>query len=233
MDFGLSSLDTAARTRYIRTHGMNPTEIIEAKARARQAVDESLARLPPSRRRAASIAAAQKLTSLPEVRRARTLMVFLSLSSEIDTWPILRWAWREGKRVVIPRIEPAPPGAKSPPRGRPMAAVLLEAADVPAAGAHPAVRPGPLGILIAPDAPTVPVGEIDVVLVPCQAVDHAGHRLGKGGGFFDRFLAQPDLRARRIAVALHEQLLDEVPVADGDQRVDMLVTDAEVLSFRG
>ncbi|HET6441826.1 MAG TPA: 5-formyltetrahydrofolate cyclo-ligase, partial [Phycisphaerae bacterium] len=82
-----------------------------------------------------------------------------------------------------------------------------------------------------PDADPIPVCEIDVVLAPCQAVDRSGNRLGKGGGFYDRFLARPDLRACIIAVAFQEQVLDEVPVGENDCRVQMVVTDAEVLSF--
>jgi 5-formyltetrahydrofolate cyclo-ligase len=208
---------------------MGRDEISEAKARTRRTIAQVLADLTPSRRRAASIALAQKLASLPEVRQARTLMAFLSLPTEIDTWPTIRWAWREGKRVAIPRIESGSP--EGPLADREMAAVLLPPADVTAAGVHPAVRPGPLGILDAPDAPVVPPAEIDVVLAPCQAVDRAGNRLGKGGGFYDRFLSRPDLRAVRIAIAFDEQVLDEVPAAPWDVRVAMVVTDTEILPF--
>jgi 5-formyltetrahydrofolate cyclo-ligase len=194
-------------------------------------VDEALARLAPGRRRAASAAVTQRLMNLPAVRAARTLMVFLSLPTEIDTWPIIGWAWREGKRVAVPRIEPSHDGADGPLERRDMVAVALEPADVEGVAAHPAVRPGPLGILQVPDTPPLDVSEIDVALVPCQAVDRSGNRLGKGGGFFDRFLARPDFRAQPIALAFHEQVLDQVPVAGGDRPVSMIVTDAEVLSF--
>jgi 5-formyltetrahydrofolate cyclo-ligase len=210
---------------------MNREEIQASKVQMRRTVAEMLARLTPSRRRAAGIAVAQRLMNLPQVRAARTLMAFVSLPTEIDTWPIIRWAWKEGKQVVIPRIEPAPAGA-SEPKSRPeMVAVRLPPADVDSLDAHPALRPGMLGILDVPDAPPAPACEIDVVLVPCQAVDRSGNRLGKGGGYFDRFLARPDLRAEAIVLAFHEQVLDEVPVCDGDHPVRMVVTDAEVLVF--
>jgi 5-formyltetrahydrofolate cyclo-ligase len=210
---------------------MDRDEIAKAKERTRRLVSSVLAELTPSRRRAASIALAQKLASLPEIRQARTLMAFLSLPTEIDTWPFIRWAWREGKCVAVPRIEPGPAGAGTPLTERSMVAVLLAPAAVPAAGDHPAVRPGALGILDAPDAPVVPPHEIDVVLAPCQAVDRLGNRLGKGGGFYDRFLADPQLRAARIVIAYHEQVLDQVPTAAWDCPVPMIVTDTEILAF--
>jgi len=208
---------------------MDAKAIAQAKARTRRAVDQALARLTPSRRRAAGISLAQRLAQVPSVRDARTLMVFLSLPTEIDTWPIIRWAWREHKRVAVPRIEPPPPGRDVPLSERRMVAVLLPAADVESLAVHPALRPGPLGILDVADPAPLPVGELDVVLVPCQAVDRAGRRLGKGGGFFDRFLGDPALRADVIVIAFREQVLDEVPVAPWDRPVPLVVTDAEVL----
>jgi 5-formyltetrahydrofolate cyclo-ligase len=110
-----------------------------------------------------------------------------------------------------------------------MTPVLLAAADIRTIHDHPGVRPGPLGILDVPDAPAVPVAEIDVVLVPCLAVDRAGNRLGRGGGFYDRFLARPDLKALTIVIALEEQLFDEVPVNACDRRAAGVVTDAETI----
>jgi len=208
---------------------MHHEDIDEAKSQTRRAVGDVLARLTPSRRRAAGVALAQKLMQMPEVRAARTIMLFLSLPSEIDTWPIIRWAWHEGKRVAVPRVESSAPGREKSLEDRNMTPVLLAAADIQAIHDHPGVRPGPLGILDVPDAPEVPVPEIDVVLVPCMAVDRQGNRLGRGGGFYDRFLARPDLRARTIVIALQEQLFDEVPVTAHDRRAAVVVTDAETI----
>ena len=209
---------------------MNLQELRKIKSHVRRQVSDALAGLAPGRRRAAGLAVARRLATLPPVLRARTIMAFLSLPAEIDTWPTIQWAWRKGKRILVPRIEAASAGCNLPPRRR-MIAVVLKAADVADPARHPDVRPGALEILEVPGAPPAPIAEIDVVLVPCQAVDRRGNRLGKGGGFYDRFLADPDLRAETIALAFHEQLLDEVPAAERDRRVRRLVTDAGMLVF--
>lgn len=203
------------------------TDRADAKARLRRDVAAALARLRADRRRRAGIAAARRLALLPAVAEAGTLMAFLSLPTEIDTWPAIRWAWNAGKRVAVPRMEAAP-GAGAV---RTMAPVRLEPADVTSVSDHPALRPGAFGILTAPEAPVVPPEEIDVVLVPCMAVDRRGNRLGKGGGYYDGFLARPEVRAVRIALALREQVLDAVPVGEGDEPMDRIVTEDEVLRF--
>ena len=170
--------------------------------------------------------------NLPAVREARTLMLFLSLPTEIDTWPVIRWAWGAGKQVAVPRIELAAGGDDIAPWQSQMVAVLLPAAEVRSVEAHPQVRPGAFGILEVPGAAPLDPARIDVVLVPCLAVDRKGRRLGKGGGFYDRFLSQPELKAARVAIGFHEQVLDEVPETDADRRVEMIVTDCETLTCR-
>lgn len=208
-------------------------DIRDRKRRVRRQVAEVLAHLSADRRRAAGLAAAARVADLPFMHTARTVMAFLSLPTEIETWPIIRAAWRRGQRIVVPRIErlacaslprPGEPG----PRGE-IVPVVLEPSDAPSAALHPAVRPGPMGILEAPGAPPAPAAEIDVVLAPCQAVDRRGRRLGKGGGFYDRFLSRPDLAARVAVLALQEQLIEAVPTAAWDRPVEVIVTDAETI----
>jgi 5-formyltetrahydrofolate cyclo-ligase len=207
------------------------TDRADAKAQVRREVADVLARLGPERFRAAGLAVTRHLASLPALRQADTIMAFMSLPQEIDTGPVIRWAWDEGKRVAIPRMEAA---AGAAPGGAPawrMVSVHLQAADVPAPAAHPALAAGPFGFLTALDAPVVPAEEIDVVLAPCQAVDRRGNRLGKGGGYYDRFLAQPEVRAVRVALAMPEQVLDAVPVGEADEPMDRIVTESAVLRF--
>ncbi len=65
--------------------------------------------------------------------------------------------------------------------------------------------------------------------MPGVAFDRSGHRLGYGGGFYDRFLARLPARALRIGVAFDQQVLDELPAEEHDQPVDLVVTPSEVL----
>jgi 5-formyltetrahydrofolate cyclo-ligase len=203
--------------------------VTSAKADLRRQVRARLAALTPQRRREAGAAVARRLAALPAVAAARTVLVFISLPTELDTWPIIRWAWAVGNRVAVPRVE-GPPGA--PPAGRTIVPVLLPPSAAAAPASHPSLASGAYGILEPVAACEVlPLAEIDVILAPCLAIDRAGRRLGKGGGFFDRMLADVRLRATVIVVAMAEQVVDEVPVAPHDRPVPLAVTDAEVLRF--
>ncbi len=203
------------------------SELADLKAALRHVVRERVVALTAERRRQAAHGLAGRLADLAPVRDAGAVMAFLSLPTEIDTWPLIRWAWREGKRVAVPRVE-----GKGGPADRAVVPVWLEAADVEAPAAHPALAPGPYGILEPAGATEAAVAALDVLVAPCEAVDRAGRRLGKGGGFFDRFLALPDFRAAVVGVGFAEQVADEVPVGPHDRRVDWVVTDREVIDAR-
>ncbi len=92
-------------------------------------------------------------------------------------------------------------------------------------------RRGFAGIL--EPAAAAPRAVPDIVLVPLLAVDHAGHRLGHGGGHYDRTLAALRTIGRVLAVgvAWDMQVVDELPVAPWDQRLDALATPSGWRSF--
>jgi 5-formyltetrahydrofolate cyclo-ligase len=69
--------------------------------------------------------------------------------------------------------------------------------------------------------------EIDLVLVPALAADVRGNRLGKGKGFYDRFLA--GFAGKAYAVVFEQELLPEVPTDSHDQRVNGVITPKRVV----
>ncbi len=71
--------------------------------------------------------------------------------------------------------------------------------------------------------------EIDLMLVPALAVDHSGNRLGKGRGFYDRYLQNRHFR--RYAVVFDEEVLDQIPAQLHDQRMSGFVTPTRVVTF--
>ena len=79
-----------------------------------------------------------------------------------------------------------------------------------------------------------PIGErfldkIDVAVIPFLAVDKQGNRLGYGGGYYDRFLKQT--AAKRVAFGYHFQIANAVPCEAWDEKMDVLVTDEEIITI--
>ncbi|OQW46892.1 MAG: hypothetical protein A4S09_03005 [Proteobacteria bacterium SG_bin7] len=86
-----------------------------------------------------------------------------------------------------------------------------------------------LGIL-EPDQKTsqaVEVGELVGILVPGVAFDEEGHRMGRGRGFYDRFLSQ--FTGKKIGVCFDIQVFSEVPQDPHDVRMDVIITDERIL----
>ena len=81
----------------------------------------------------------------------------------------------------------------------------------------------------ADQGPVIPVPEIDVFLVPGLGFDLSGHRLGRGGGFYDRVLATRRGDSVAIGVTLSERILETVPVDPHDEAVDWLATEEGLL----
>jgi 5-formyltetrahydrofolate cyclo-ligase len=95
---------------------------------------------------------------------------------------------------------------------------------------HDQSSPG-LGLRQPAAGTPIPVSLIDLVIVPGLGFDAHGNRLGRGRGFYDRFLANPEFHGVACALALEQQLIPELPVDPLDRPVDLLVTDAEVRRF--
>ena len=184
------------------------------KAEARRLIRERVARLRPEERAAKSARIAHSVLGLAEVRAADVVMAFLALPDEVDTQPLIEGLWQQGKVVATPHTD-VEGGALIPVRLRPGAAIQPAALGVP----EPEVQ-----------EPVVVV-EIDVVVVPGRAFDREGHRVGRGGGYYDRFLGRRDCRGLRLAVAYGCQVLETVPSGSADVAVEVLVTEHEVLRF--
>jgi 5-formyltetrahydrofolate cyclo-ligase len=71
---------------------------------------------------------------------------------------------------------------------------------------------------------------IDLILVPGLAFSKDRHRLGRGGGFFDRLLAGPAAKAFKVGICFSFQLLDTIPTEAHDVVMDVIVTDREIRS---
>jgi 5-formyltetrahydrofolate cyclo-ligase len=74
-----------------------------------------------------------------------------------------------------------------------------------------------------------PATDLDVVVVPCVALDRNGNRLGFGAGFYDRALAAADAQPLTVAVAFGRQVVAELPRREWDVPVGVVLTEDEVI----
>ena len=153
----------------------------------------------------ASARLAEKFFQTELYRQAKAIYGYLSYNQEVRTEPILRRAQADGKRVAVPKV-----------CGDEMRFLWLDDLQQVAPGAYGIPEP------IA-DGP-VAMDETALVLMPGLAFDPEGHRLGYGGGFYDRYLAdQPNHPL--VALCYSFQLLDHLETEAHDVPVDLVVCD--------
>ena len=157
---------------------------------------------------------AEQLLATAEVRRAATVAAYASVGTEPGTTALLETLLDAGRRVILP--------------------VLMPGGDLDWAVFHGDLMPAGRGLLepagprLGPDA----IATADAVLTPGLAVDRTGMRLGRGGGSYDRALARVPVGTFTCTLLYDEEVLDEVPADDHDQRVLAAVTPRRLIRFR-
>ena len=185
------------------------------KAAIRRQLRETLAAMSDADRHAKSIAACALIASTPEFVSASTIMLYLSTAQEVDTAPLALRAWQSGKAVVVPKV------SWDQKRMLPVEISSLHA-DLTTSG---------LGVREPVGGKPVPNNLIDLVVVPGLGFTANGYRIGRGMGFYDRFLALSDFMGVSCGLAFEDQVVQTIPVLDHDMPLSMLVTDRGIRRF--
>ena len=145
----------------------------------------------------------EQFLSHPLYAQAKTIYGYLPYNQEIRTWDLLQQALKDGKQVAVPKVY-----------GDEMRFILLTDLSQTApgyAGIPEPIEDGPVA-----NDPTA------LVLMPGLAFDRQGHRMGYGGGFYDRFLAEQPHHPT-IALCYEFQLLEHIPTEEFDIPVDCVL----------
>lgn len=186
------------------------------KKRLRKEMRQKLLAMPPELAAAKSRQACATLVGQEEFRQAGAVMIFLSIPGEVQTTDLALACWQQKKTVLVPKVSW---------EHRHLIPMMIRSLEVP-------WTVGSLGVREPSEGEPWPLEDIDLIVVPALAYDRTGHRLGRGGGFYDRFLAQPQVRqAVTCGLGFDVQLLDELPVESHDRPVDMLVAGNQVFRF--
>jgi 5-formyltetrahydrofolate cyclo-ligase len=186
--------------------GTTTHEAVRAAGRtARRAIDDAQHRL-------ADAAVASNLLGLDELSLPAQVGWYLATDAEVDLTPAVEALRERGAQLWLPVV-----GAQ-----RTMAFAPWD---------HDTeLRPNRYGIAepVHEAGALAAATSLDVVVVPCVAVDTAGHRIGFGAGYYDRALAEA-VGVVRLGVAFEVQVVDRIEPAPWDVPLDVVVTEARVL----
>ena len=181
--------------------------IDEEKQQLRATIRRLSAQLPFRYREAADRAIARHLLALPEYRSAGAVFCFVSAGREIDTRPILDQTLADGKMLCVPLC---------------VADGIME---LRAIRDLKELFPGAYGILEPPaDSPALSPDQIDLAVIPCVTCSREGRRLGRGGGYYDRFLAH--YRGAAVLLCRERLLRQEIPFGVHDYPIPWVLTEA-------
>jgi 5-formyltetrahydrofolate cyclo-ligase len=190
----------------------------ETKQTLRQQIKSALADIPGGSREKKGKKIAGILCSLPEWWKADVIFLFLSFNGEVKTDEMVLQAILEKKIVAVPRVT-----------GRNMAFHQIT-------GLNDGLEMNRMGIREPfPSLPVIEPGGLlnNLVIAPGLAFDRERNRLGRGGGYYDRFICKIREKWKTsttiVGICFSEQLVDLVPVSSMDELVDMIVTDEGVI----
>ena len=155
-----------------------------------------------------SISAIQKLKLNTHFQTARTICLYNSLPDEVDTHTLID-ELKLHKRILLPSIQDGE--------------IVLHEYTL-----SDTLTEGDYGIQESQGRVFTDFDSIDLVIVPAVAFDANGRRLGRGGGYYDRFIKKLT-HAVLVGVGYDFQLVDEVPAARHDQRVNRIILPSKTI----
>lgn len=147
----------------------------------------------------------EKLFETLVFRKAKTVMFYITFDGEVDTKEMIKEAQKLGKIIVVPVCK----------KNRAIRACFL--------GDQTKLARGPYGIREPAVKESIHLKYLDLVVVPGVAFDKQGLRLGRGKGYYDRFLKKLHKKTTSIGLAFDFQILPFVPATTHDLAVDKIV----------
>ncbi|MBN2122213.1 5-formyltetrahydrofolate cyclo-ligase [Candidatus Micrarchaeota archaeon] len=162
---------------------------------------------PAAEQKGKSLRIAQKLLGLDEFLGAGVVAAYLPVNGEVDTAGIIEAARKAGKDVCVPVVR----------EGGAMCLVLYGESDELGRGKYGIPEP-----LEKPER-----RHVDMVIVPGVVFDKFGHRIGMGGGYYDRYLK--DKECVNVGICFDFQLVEKIPNETHDVPMDIVVTEREII----
>lgn len=175
------------------------------KSEIRREVRRRIKELSPEHRALSATKIFTQIEQTSPFKEAECIALFASMKDEVSTEYALK-AWLEmGKHIVVPRVE----------------GDIMRFYDY----SPERMQTGAFGIEEPIGEVEFPAEKIDLMIVPARAFTRNGERLGRGGGFYDKYMSLSGFRAYKIGIAYSVQIFDSLPCDAHDIRVDEVVTE--------
>lgn len=201
--------------RWYNTVNMEIMAEISEKEKVRKKLLEKLLSLTKDELKRRSKDVENILSKLPIYKCAKVIMVYYPLRGEVNLLEMFRKEWGS-KRFCFPVMDLEKKALR-----------IFEVKDL-----DEDFICGPFGVM-QPDirkTKELTVKDIDMVIVPGLAFDYQRNRLGRGAGFYDRFLKRINSSTKRVGVAFECQILDNLPIhSPFDEKVDMVVSETFII----
>lgn len=185
---------------------------MDDKKSLRQQLKEKLSQLSKPLYEDYSYKIAKQLYNDEDWKNANVIGITISKYPEVDTYQIIRKAWELGKKIVVPKCDPA---------DKTMAFRMLSEFSQLECVFYGLYEP------IEELTRKMEPGEIDLLIVPGLAYTEEGFRIGFGGGYYDRYLK--DFSGQTVSLAFHTQMIPSFTVEKHDMPISKIITNERVI----
>lgn len=184
------------------------------KEQIRQIVKEQMDAMPPEERARITQLVLKRARDFLLATNARLAAFYMPIYDEIDITPLIRWWQQRGLPVALPRTLTQEKRLEF----RRVNSLEMD------------LQLGAFGIWEPkPSCPLVNPCEIDLIVVPGRAFDECCNRLGRGLGYYDRFLKNLPPRTLKVALAFEFQIVKRIPIKPNDVPIDVVITERRTL----
>lgn len=193
---------------------MHPLDIRKYKQSIRESSKQRRALMDPELKKRLDRSIAANVRALREYRPAKTLLVYVSTSIEVDTTIIIENAWADGKKVAVPRCIPDT---------RDMEFHYITSFSQLSSGSFSVLEPDD-------SLPVVTDFSDCLMIVPGMQFDMKGYRLGYGKGYYDRYMVR--FTGKSAGICYSDELKPYMHHGRYDRSVDIIVTDLKIKTCR-
>ena len=190
-------------------------EVREAKQELRAKVEKAINGLEAEDRQQKLETIQERLFDFANFLEARIVLLYVNAPNEVPSMEIIQKTVEIGKIVVLPAFDVQKSGIKLMKIDNPNRDLIM--------GPRQILEPNPQRCR------KVPLECIDIAIIPGVALDEKGGRLGAGDGYYDRLIPKLPITTRKVALAIEDQIFQQVPMESHDKFVDIIVTNKRVI----